>query len=181
MINVVVLIDKVNTVNVYYCLPFGRNVSLVNIWNKELQNFERDVDLFDASSKVKNMHGFPIKCLIKNKPPDSVLYRNGSQWVADGLAVNLLLLVSRIMNFTPDVMFPQPDNPHNVDRFGYDISPNMNSLIIGALTLREADLAFGIFSHLLYDSPTTEFSISTAEECFTFAVPAHAGERDKEN
>ncbi|XP_026681739.1 uncharacterized protein LOC103512501 [Diaphorina citri] len=126
-------------------------------------------------SKMKNMHGFKIKCLTKNKPPDSVLYMADNDWVSSGLGVNLLREIYQKMNFTPDIIFPQPDSPHNVDRFGYDISPNMNSLIIGALTIREVDLAFGVFSHLLYQSPTTEFSTSAAEECFTFAVPANAG------
>lgn len=64
-----------------------------------------------------------------------------------------------------------------VSRFGYDISPFMDHVIIGALTLREVDLAFGVFSHLLYVSPTTDLSAAAAEECFTFAVPSDAGKR----
>lgn len=82
----------------------------------EMSNLSTGVDLYDDSSKVRDMHGFKLKCLVKNKPPDTAVFRKNNHWEYYGLGVNLLLEVSKIMNFTTDIFFPQPETPQSVDR-----------------------------------------------------------------
>ncbi|KAI5727400.1 hypothetical protein M8J77_001800 [Diaphorina citri] len=170
ILDVVVLVDWPEHVNVYTYYP----TRFINVWDKRLGAFQqRLTSVYNAREKTKNLNLHTLKCMVKTRPPDSVIYNTSSGWVLEGSGGETMKEVQRRMNFTMQIIVPTNLTP--LDRFGYDISPGMPQQFHKRLREEDVDMGFGIFSHVIYESPDTEFSRSSSEECFTFAVNSATG------
>ncbi|KAI5723870.1 hypothetical protein M8J76_012073 [Diaphorina citri] len=170
ILDVVVLVDWPEHVNVYTYYP----TRFINVWDKRLGAFQqRLTSVYNAREKTKNLNLHTLKCMVKTRPPDSVIYNTSSGWVLEGSGGETMKEVQRRMNFTMQIIVPTNLTP--LDRFGYDISPGMPQQFHKRLREEDVDVGFGIFSHVIYESPDTEFSRSSSEECFTFAVNSATG------
>lgn len=82
-------------------------------------------------------------------------------------------LIRTHFNFTSIIEVPKMNV--SIDRYGYDISSGFPELVAARLTNHSVDLAFGIYSHIIYDNVDTEFSSVAVSECYGWAVPARMG------
>ncbi len=140
----------------------------------KLQSFAIKEDLYPLVHKLTNLNQCKLICFAKNRPPDSIVaYTGNNLWKLDGIGGKLLEEVSKRINFTPIIQVPKLNV--SVDKYGYDISNGFPELVSSLLDNSSIDLAFGIYSHIIYDDEKTEFSTAAVSECYGFAVPAHSG------
>lgn len=126
---------------------------------------------------MKNLNGCPLICFAKNRPPDSIVLKINEEWKLDGIGGKLMEEIRKRLNFTSVIEVPKMSV--SADKYGYDISNGYPELVTERLNNYSVDLAFGIYSHIIYDNPTTEFSKSAVSECYGWAVPGHSGKLRK--
>lgn len=132
-----------------------------------------------VSERMKNLNGCSLVCFAKNRPPDSIVLKISNEWKLDGIGGKLMEEVRKRYNFTSIIQVPTLSV--TVDKYGYDISDGYPELVSTRLNNYSVDLAFGIYSHIIYDNPKTEFTTSVVSECYGWAVPSHSGEIRKQN
>lgn len=179
----VVIIQKISetSVHAYSYDPYHESscndpkLLLVNVWNTQRRAFNLGTSLYDSEIKFRNLNRCKLVCFAKNRPPDSLLVRvNETSWELDGIGGKLMEEVQKRMNFTSDIIVPKLSV--SVDEYGYDISQGFPELVSSLLDNSSIDLAFGIYSHIIYDNPKNEFSLPAVSECYGWAVPAHKGQ-----
>lgn len=149
---------------------------LLNIWSISQNEFLRNNSLYTSSERrAFNLNGCPLICLAKNRPPDALVRKiNMNEWQLAGVGGHFMKVVRKRFNFTSVIEVPKMNV--SIDRYGYDISPGFPELVATRLTNHSVDLAFGIYSHIIYDNQDTEFPAVAVSECYGWAVPSHMGE-----
>lgn len=151
------------------------SMSLLDVWNILYQNFMYNNTLHRISRQLTNLHGCKLICFAKTRPPDSIVVKDSDgSWILEGIGGELFEEIRKRINFTPVIEVAKLNVTS--DKYGYDISEGYPDLISRLLKNFSVDLGFGIYSHIIYDNPSLEFSKPLVPECFGWAVPAHSGE-----
>ena len=96
-----------------------------------------------------------------------------NEWQLEGVGSQFMKLIRNRFNFTSIIQVPKMSI--SVDKYGYDVSPGFPELVTARLVNHSVDLAFGIYSHTIYDNMSTEFSSVAVSECLSWAVPSRLG------
>ncbi|XP_075211203.1 uncharacterized protein LOC142318523 [Lycorma delicatula] len=158
-----------------HCSEVGRPV-LVDMWYKSNKTFQMNKQLFTIEEKVKNLHGCVLYGVGKTRPPESIIVKkNNNTWELHGMGGFMLKTLEKYMNFSTVISIPA--NKSIMDEFGYSIANGIPEEITENLITGEKDFGFGIFSHIIYFLPGTEFSKISFSECFIWYAPCKAGHK----
>lgn len=170
-----------DTVDIYTYFPYspahcgqvGPPV-LMDTWNATERSFRVKRDLFTFGLKLGNLHGCPIRCWGKNRPPDSIIIPLGQdKYLLSGSGGHALTVIEQKLNFTAAIHMP--GNFSTIDEFGYYLTNDTPQVVREKLLFDMQNIGFGTFSHIIYFMPDIEFSTYYSNECFMWFAPCWAG------
>lgn len=180
LVNVVVLVTTNRSITIFGYNPYLEyscnlpKIIEIDRCNIRQGSFVNSNNLFPLAETLTNLNKCKLYCFVKNRPPDSLVRRKEDEtWELDGVGGKLMEIVQKRINFT--AVIQTPELTVTADKYGYDISRGFPELVANLLNNLTVDFAFGIYSHIIYDNPTTEFAASAVSECYGWAVPAHSG------
>lgn len=153
------------------CADSGAPIS-IDTWSTYYNQFRRKTDLFSKKNKIYNLYGCTLRCAGVHRPPDSVIRETGNKTYAfDGIGGLLFKTIVEKLNFTP-VITKVTDMTTNYET----TYSNDSSVIAIEVATKRVDLGFGLFTRLTDYHPEILFVKETNMDCFTWAVPASAGQ-----
>lgn len=167
-------------------MPYGENhcnqvgpTLHIDTWNATTKRFMtnkfkiENAQNHSRSHLIKNLYGCQIKLLVKNRPPESVAMMTADKKpLLKGSGGTILFYTMKRYNFTLSIKLAEDNlRTKTRDKHGLAMSSYTGKKLIADLKTGNYDLAFGVFSYLVYFSDEVDLSQYYLNENFALYVP----------